>query len=307
VFLKLVNNANERRLYGTPGQFAGCCYRQCRVAGTLLAVDDAFLCAAALEKVHVAVEGGEVSSSDEVEGLHDDGGLGRLFVNVVESDGDEEVRIARRSVVKEVETALEGVETKVKRAREVAKDNSEPDEDHAESDAGTKTEEEEDSASISSHTPAASYSSLAPVSAPEVDAASFVADFVDVVPDNSATEDISSEETTEVVAEPTSSTSAATVQDEVARIYTSDVPESTDNAIAGQSAHDTPTSETREEAVSASHEDFILTSAPVSPAFPSPTLAEDVSASGMSALPIPEGEVAGPDDAEEDEWSEVEA
>ena len=49
-------------------------------------------------------------------------------LDAVESDGDEEVRVARRSVVKEVETALEGVETKVKIAREVAKDNNNHDE-----------------------------------------------------------------------------------------------------------------------------------------------------------------------------------
>jgi hypothetical protein len=253
-------------------------------------------------------------------------------LDAVESDGDEEVRVARRSVVKEVETALEVVETKVKSARELAQDNSEPGENflpgettsstdlveeedahtHPESDAGIKTEEEEDSASISSHTPPASYSSLAPVPAPEVDAAAFAADFFDLAPDNSATEDTSAEETTKIVSEPTSSTSAATVQDKVARIYTVGVPESRYNALAEQliPAHETsvpPTLETREEVVSVSHEDFILTSTPVSPEFPSPALPEDVSASNMPALPVPEGEVAGPDDSEEDEWSEVEA
>lgn len=236
-------------------------------------------------------------------------------LDAVESDGDEEVRVARRSVVKEVETALEVVETKVKSARELAQDNSEPEEDahtHPESDAGIKTEEEEDSASISSHTPPASYSSLAPVPAPEVDAAAFAADFFDLAPDNSATEDTSAEETTKIVSEPTSSTSAATVQDKVARIYTVGVPESRYNALAEQliPAHETsvpPTLETREEVVSVSHEDFILTSTPVSPEFPFPALPEDVSASNMPALPVPEGEVAGPDDSEEDEWSEVEA
>jgi hypothetical protein len=251
-------------------------------------------------------------------------------LDAVESDGDEEVRVARRSVVKEVETALEGVETKVKRAREVAKDNSEPgenvlaetitpssdlveDEDthtRAESEAGA--ESEADSASIPSHTPAASYSSLVPVSASEVDAVFVSADFVDVVPDNRAIEDSSAEETTEVDTEPRSSTSVATVQDKVASIYTGDIPESTYSAITEQliPSHETSvpsTLETREEVFCVSHEDFILTSTPASPAFPSPALPEDDSASGMSALPMPEEDVAGPDDAEEDEWSEVEA
>lgn len=221
-------------------------------------------------------------------------------LDAVESDGDEEVRVARRSVVKEVETALEGVESEVKKAREVAKDNNKHDENdlaettasssdlvedtHPEAQAGAKTEE--DSASIPSH---------------NLDgAASFAADFVDVAPDNSAIEATSSEESTKVVAEPTSPTSPATVQDEVAHIE----PE--------HEASVSPTSETREEAVSVSHEGYVLTSTPVSPAPPSPTLPDDVSLSRVSALPTSEGDDSGhsdlPDDVnDEDGWSEIEA
>ena len=131
-------------------------------------------------------------------------------LDAVESDGDEEVRVARRTVVKEVEMALEGLEEKVKRAREAASKPSEDvfalaeatesssdlvqDEDthiHSEAVAEAKTEEEEHSASIPSHATAASYSSLAPVSASEVDVVSNAADSADVVPDNSAIEDTS--------------------------------------------------------------------------------------------------------------------
>ena len=238
-------------------------------------------------------------------------------LDAVESDGDEEVRVARRSVVKEVATALEGVETKVKIAREVAKDNNNHDENdlaeatassdvveeedtytHAEAEVGAKTEE--DSASISGHTPA--------------DATSFAADFVDVALDNSAIEDTSAEESTKVLTEPTSPTSPATVRDEVACIYMDDVPASmnNNNAEPEHEASVSPTLKTREEAVSVSHEGYILTSSLFSPPFPSHTLPEDVSVSRMPALPADEGDVSGhsdmPDDVDDvDEWSEIEA
>ena len=146
-----------------------------------------------------------------------EGLLARL--DAVESDGDEEVRVARRTVVQEVEMALEGVEGKVKRAREVAQDASRSGEDvlaeassssfdlvgdedtHTRSEAAAeaKAEEDEHSASIPSHNAAASYSSPAQVFASEVDVVSNTADSADVVPENSAIEDISGEEWTEVV------------------------------------------------------------------------------------------------------------
>lgn len=254
-------------------------------------------------------------------------------LDAVESDGDEEIRVARRTVVKEVETALEGVEKKVKRAREVAKDNSKSGEDvlaeatvppsdlledkdtrsRAESVAEAKTEDEEHSTSI----PAATgYSSFAPASASEVDVANNAANSADVVPDNSAIEDISNasaEESTEVVTAPRSPTRPATVQDEVARVYPGDVPESTYSAIAEQliPAHEPPvsaTSETREGAIRLSPEGFTLTSTPVSPEFLPPALPEDVLALRIPSSSDLEGEGEGHADADnEDEWSEVEA
>jgi hypothetical protein len=235
------------------------------------------------------------------------------------------------AVVKEVEMALEGVEKKVKRAREVAEDNSKPvlaeaiesspdDEDvhtPAESVARAKTEEEEDPSSTLSHATTASFSSLPPVSRPEANAASSAAASADVVPDITEIEDKSptsdAEESIQVVSARTSATRPATVQDDVACVSTGDVLESAYSATPEQlmPAHESfisTTSESREEAVSLSSEDFDLTSTPVSPAFPSPAFPEDVSGSHVSALPIPEGEVAGPDDADsEEEWSEVEA
>ncbi|KAI9461960.1 hypothetical protein BJY52DRAFT_1257983 [Lactarius psammicola] len=211
-------------------------------------------------------------------------------LDAVGSDGDEEVRKARRTVVKEVEMALEGVEKKVMRAKEAAKDNSKPGEDSLWPEV--KTEEEEHSASNLSHTTAASYSTA-----------------------TEGTSTPSAEESTEVVTALMSSTSPATVQEKVAHVYTStsDVPESIYSPITEQliPAHQPSVftaSETREEAVSLSPEGFTLTSTPVSPAFLPPALPEDVSASRMSASPRPEEEGAGPDDAvNEDGWSEVEA
>ena len=260
-------------------------------------------------------------------------------LDAVESDGDEEVRVARRTVVKEVETALEGVEKKIKNAREVAKDHDKTGEDvlteatasssdlvadedthaHAESVAGAETKEDEYSSLIPSHATAASCSSLVPVSVPEVDAASHAADSADIAPDTIAIEDKSPafpEELTGVVTALTSSSSSrpASVQDEVPRANnTGDVPELAYSATVEQStpAHQAPvstTSETREDAFSITPEGFMFTSTPVSPAFSSPDLPEYVSASRMSALPRPEGETAGSDDTDnEDEWSEVEA
>ena len=255
----------------------------------------------------------------------------------VESDGDEEVRMARRTVVKEVEMALEGVEKKVKNAREVAKDHDKTsegvlteatasssdlvaDEDthaHAEFVARVKTEEEEDSSLMPGHATVAYNSSLGPVSAPEVDAASYAADSADVAPDVIAIEDKSPafpEESTEAVAALASSTRPASVQDEVPRAYiSSDVPELAYSATTEQSipAHEFPistTSETSEDAYSLSPEGFVFTPSPVSPTFASPDLPEYVSASRMSALSESEGEISGSDEADnEDEWSEVEA
>ncbi|KAH9044854.1 hypothetical protein EDB84DRAFT_1576281 [Lactarius hengduanensis] len=255
-------------------------------------------------------------------------------LDAVESDGDEEVRAARRTVVKEVEMALEGVEKKVKRAREVAKDNSKSGEDvlaeatvsssgllededtrsRAEFVAEAKTEDEEHSASI----PAATgYSSFAPASASEVDVANNAANSADVVPDNSAIEDTSpaasAEESTEVVTALRSPTRPATVQDEVARVYPDDVPESTYSAIAERliPAHEPPvsaTSETREGAISLSPEGFTLTSTPVSPEFLPPALPPDVLALRIPSSSDLEGEGEGHGDADnDDEWSEVEA
>jgi len=179
--------------------------------------------------------------------------------------------------------------------------------------AEAKTEEEEDSASILSHAAADNYSSLASASAPEVDATSSAADSADVVPDNLAIEDSSAEEWTEVVPTLTSPRSPATAQVEVARVDNmGDVPESAYSVAAEQStpAHElsvSMTSESREDALSLPSENLISTSTPVSPALRSLAL-EDVSASHVSALPMPEGEVVGPDDVDnEDEWSEVEA
>ncbi|KAH9170711.1 hypothetical protein EDB89DRAFT_1976431 [Lactarius sanguifluus] len=251
-------------------------------------------------------------------------------LDAVESDGDEEVRVARRAVVKEVEVALEGVEKKVKRAREVARDNSKSGEDvlagatvsssdllededtrsRAESVAEAKTEEEEHSASIPAAT---SYSSFAPASASEVDVVKDAANSADVVPDNNTIEDTSpasAEESTEVV---TALRSPTTVRNEVARVYPGDVPESIYSAIAEQliPAKEPPVSaisETREGAISLSPEGFILTSTPVSPEFLPPALPKDVSALRIPSSPDPEGESEGRDDADnEDEWSEVEA
>ena len=247
-------------------------------------------------------------------------------LDAIESDGDEEVREARRTAVKEVEMALEGVEQKIRRAREVAEDNDKPvlaeaiesssdNEDvytPAESVTSAKTEEEEDPSSTLSHATTASFSGLPPMSQPEADTASYADDSADVLPgitaieDNSPTSD--AEESTEVVA-----TRPATVQGEVASVYMGDVPESAYSVTPEQSipSHEPSiptTSESHEEAVSPSPEGFVLTSTPVSPVFPSPALLEDVSGSHASALPIPEGEAAGPDDADsEEEWSEVEA
>ncbi|KAH9031906.1 hypothetical protein EDB85DRAFT_1302206 [Lactarius pseudohatsudake] len=228
-------------------------------------------------------------------------------LDAVESDGDEEVRAARRTVVKEVEMALEGVEKKVRRAREVAKDNSKSGEDVL---AEATTEEEEHPASI----PAATgYSSFALASASEVDVA---ANSADVVPDNSAIEDTSpasAEESTEVVTALRLPTRPATVQDEVARVYPDDVPESTYSAIAEQliPAHEPPvsaTSETREGAIPLSPEGFTLTSTPVSPEFLPPALPKDVLALRIPSSSDLEGEGEGHDDADnDDEWSEVEA
>ena len=255
----------------------------------------------------------------------------------VESDGDEEVRMARRTVVKEVEMALEGVEKKVKNAREVAKDHDKTsegvfteatasssdlvaDEDtnaRAEFVARVKTEEEEDSSLMPGHATVAYNSSLGPVSAPEVDAASYAADSADVAPDVIAIEDKSPafpEESTEAVAALASSTRPASVQDEVPRAYiSSDVPELAYSATTEQSipAHEFPistTSETSEDAYSLSPEGFVFASSPVSPAFASPDLPEYVSASRMSALSESEGEISGSGEADnEDEWSEIEA
>ncbi|KAH8982233.1 hypothetical protein EDB92DRAFT_131878 [Lactarius akahatsu] len=252
-----------------------------------------------------------------------EGLLARL--DAVESDGEEEVRVARRTVVKEVEMALEGVEKKVKRAREVAKDNSKSGEDvlaeatvsssdllededthsRAESVAEAKTEEEEHSASIPAAT---SYS--------EVDVAKNTAssaNSADVVPDNSAIEDTSpasAEESTEVA---TALRSLTTVRDEVACVYPGDVPESIYSAIAEQliPANEplvSATSEACEGAIPPSPEGFNLTSTPVSPESLPPALPEDVSALRIPSSPDPEWEGEGRDDANnEDEWSEVEA
>lgn len=262
-------------------------------------------------------------------------------LDAVGSDGDEEVRVARRTVVKEVEMALEDVEKKVKRARKVAQDESKSAEDvlaeataesssdvvededtyrRAESVAEAKTEEEseEHPVSILSHTTAATYSGLAPMSASKVDVVSHAVGFADVVPDDSAIEDTYpafAEEPTEVVTTLTSRTRPATVRDGVARVYTDDIPESAYSVVAEQLiparefSVSTP-SESHDEAVSSSPEGFTLACTPVSPAFLSPALPEDAPASRMSASPKPEleGEGAGLDDADnEDEWSEVEA
>ncbi|KAI9432656.1 hypothetical protein H4582DRAFT_1085092 [Lactarius indigo] len=255
-------------------------------------------------------------------------------LDAVESDGDEEVRVARRAVVKEVEMALEGVEKKVKRAREVAKNNGKPGEDPLaeatssssdlveDEDTGSRaasvteakpeTEEEEHVASIPT---AISYSSPAPASASEVDVVNNAADSADVVPDDSAIEDISSasaEESTEVVTSPTSPTRPATVQDEVA--YPGDLPKSIYTPIAEKLIPaDEPsvsvTSGTREETVSLSAEGVTLTSTPVSPAFLPPALPDGVSALRMVTSPRLKGEGVGQDDDDddiEDGWSEVE-
>ncbi|KAH9062625.1 hypothetical protein EDB83DRAFT_2385128 [Lactarius deliciosus] len=231
-------------------------------------------------------------------------------LDAVESDGDEEVRVARRTVVKEVEMALEGVEKKVQRAREVAKDNNEDTRSRAESVAEPKTEEEEHSASIPATT---SYSSFASASASEVDAVKNAANSADVVPDNNAIEGTSpssAEEPTEIV---TALRSPTTVRDEVARVYPGDVPESIYGAIAEQliPANEplvSATSETREGVISLSPEGFTLTSTPVSPEFLPPALPEDVSALRIPSSPNPEGRGEGRNDTDnEDEWSEVEA
>jgi hypothetical protein len=120
-------------------------------------------------------------------------------LDAVESNGDEEVRVARRTVVQEVEMALEGVEKKVKRARQVAQDTNKPgedvlaeatasstdlveDEEHTRAESAPEAKAEEGGHSPS-HTTAASYSSLAPVSASEVDVVSYTTDSADVVPD----------------------------------------------------------------------------------------------------------------------------
>jgi len=154
------------------------------------------------------------------------------------------------------------------------------------------------------------------VSASEVDVVSNATDSAIVVPDNCTIEDTSpasAEESTEVVTVLTSSTRPATVQDEDTRVYTGDVPESTYSTVAEQliPAHEpsvSTTSETRQEAVSLSPEGFTLTSTTVSPASPPPALPEDASASRVSASLMPEGGVAGLDNADnEDEWSDVEA
>ncbi|KAH9003668.1 hypothetical protein EDB86DRAFT_2845923 [Lactarius hatsudake] len=226
-------------------------------------------------------------------------------LDAVESDGDEEVRMARRTVVKEVEMALEGVEKKVQRAREVAQDNSKSGEDvlaeatvsssdhlededtrsRADSVAGAKTEEEEHSVSIPAAT---SYSTFAPASASEVDAVKNAADSAAL-------------------------RSPTIARDEVARVYPGDVPESIHSAIAEQliPANEplvSATSETREGAISLSPEGFALTSTPVSPEFLPPALPEDVSALRIPFSPDPEGEGEGRNDTDnEDEWSEVEA
>lgn len=244
-------------------------------------------------------------------------------LDAVESDGDEEVRLARRAVVKEVEMALEGVEKRVKAAREAAKDSSSKSNEDVlvkaaasspvleskdvhipvESMAEVKTEELERPASISSFTTAASNSSLTPVSTSDVGLVSCAADSADIAPNKTAVEDafpVFAQESTAVTALSPSARPAA-VQDEVGN-----APEwRHDGAVAEQLAP-TPepsvstVSEIHEEADSVSPEGFAST-IPISL---SVTLLEDVSTSRISV----DGEASGPEGADdEDGWYEVEA
>ncbi|KAH9056425.1 hypothetical protein EDB87DRAFT_1636875 [Lactarius vividus] len=229
-------------------------------------------------------------------------------LDAVESDGDEEVRVARRAVVKEVETALDGVEKKVKRAREVAEDNSRTGEDGlAEATVSSSDllededeDEEEDSTSIPA---AAGYSSFAPPSAPEVDVVTSAADSCRHI----------SPESAEVVTAPRSPIKTGHSPRRGRSRLSSDVPQSTYGTSTEQliPANEPPvfaTSETREKAASLSPEGFTLTSTPVSPEFLPPALLEDVSALRIPSSLDSEGKGEGGDEADnEDEWSEVEA